>query len=222
MTAGSGRRLCRSLLPSDPLGPFSRILLESETWASPEFYLTWDVKATRQGCLVWELAPSAPRTGECDTGLFADAWPTTRSRDYKDTGDGEWTMERKDGKSRTDQLGHALKSGWPTPRSEDSESAGAHRGTPYTLISAARTAWATPKKAESGPDFAIANREDSGGTSLPTQIAGPTTSGCLARTEKFVVRLTTLSAWLMGYTAQYLAPWATASCRKSPRRSSAP
>jgi hypothetical protein len=35
--------------------------------------------------------------------------------------------------------------GWPTPRAEDSESTGAHRGTPDTLTSAARlSGWPTP------------------------------------------------------------------------------
>src|SRR5690554_4254533 len=41
MTAGSGRMLSAFLEKSDPLGAFSRILLESETWASPEFLLAW-------------------------------------------------------------------------------------------------------------------------------------------------------------------------------------
>ena len=89
---------------------------------------------------------------------------------------------------------------WPTPRSEDS---------------AAKAAWATPKKAESGPDFAIANRQDSGGTSLPTQATGQMPSGCLARTERFVVRLMILSAWLMGYQWSYLKHWQRKSMSKS-------
>jgi hypothetical protein len=39
----------------------------------------------------------------------------------------------------------ALLAGWSTPRREDSESTGAHRGTPDTLTSQARlTGWATP------------------------------------------------------------------------------
>lgn len=172
-TVGSGRRLCRSLLPSDPLGDFSRILLESETWGSPEFYLTWDVKATRDGCLVWELAPSAPRIGECGTGLFASesAWPTPASRDVKG---------QSQNPERSDYIPNILKANWPTPRSEDSESTMA----------------------------------------LPAQAHGAITSGCLAQTEKFVVRLTTLSAWLMGYTAAYLAHWAIASSGRSRRKSS--
>jgi len=45
-------------------------------------------------------------------------------------------------------------------------------------------------------------------------ISDQTRSGSLALTEKFVVRLTTLSAWLMGYTAAYLRHWETRSSRK--------
>ncbi len=217
MTVGSGHRLLRSLLPSDPLGPFSRILLESEMWASPEFYLTWKHKATRQGCLVWELAPSAPRTVECDTGLFANepqesAWPTPASRDVKG---------QTQNPERSDYIPNILKSNWPTPRSEDSESTGAHRGTPDTLTNAA-AAWATPNKSaeEGGP----CRPEGRIGHSVEAidQLHGATASGCLARTERFVERLTTLSAWLLGYTAAYLAHWETASSGRSRRKSSKP
>ena len=285
ITAGSGRTLSGCLLPSDPLGGFSRILLGLETWASPEFYLTWKHKATQCGCLVFQLAPSAPRTDGNGIGLSAEGWPTPDSQmasggrqsktpgaTYRDNGTkrqttlnelatwptpdaseagktsrggdrvsepliggmirGTWGSSRqtdaKCGHSYTDGMtGKDLSKDltlatWPTPRSEDSESTGAHRGTPDTLTSATRAAWATPKKSEAGPDFAIANRPDSGGTSLPTQATGKISSGCLARTEKFVERLMTLSAWLMGYTEAYLRPWATASCRKSRQKSSKP
>jgi hypothetical protein len=37
--------------------------------------------------------------------------------------------------------------------------------------------------------------------------SGITMSGCLARTEKFAVRLMILSAWLMGYPWSYLQNW---------------
>jgi hypothetical protein len=69
-------------------------------------------------------------------------------------------MNRLDGKSRTDQLPHALKS------------------------------------------------------------AGNPAYGCLAKMDTFVERLTNLSMWLMGYTAQYLRHWETRSSRKSPTKSS--
>jgi len=57
---------------------------------------------------------------------------------------------------------------------------------------------------------------------LVAEISGSITPGPLSLTEKFAVRLATLSAWLMGYTAAYLAHWETASSGKSRRRSSPP
>jgi hypothetical protein len=58
------------------------------------------------------------------------------------------------------------------------------------------------------------------GQSTRDCLYGTPTSGPLARTENFVERLTTLSTWLMGYTAQYLGHWETASSRKSHTKSS--
>ena len=51
-----------------------------------------------------------------------------------------------DGRKHTASLEHAVKfAAWPTTRAEDSESTGAHRGTPDTLTSATRlTHWGTP------------------------------------------------------------------------------
>lgn len=192
MTAGSGRRLSGCLAKSDPLGLFSRILLESETWASPEFYLTWKLKATKCGCSVFQLAPSVPRTGGSDTGLFAAAWPTTTKRDHKG---------QTQHPERMDYVPNIVKATWPTPASQEVTS-------PRTHL--------RPSREETGRTGGyISEVIGFAGT-------GPATSGCLALTESFVVRLTTLSAWLMGYTGAYLAHWATASCRKSRRVSSPP
>jgi|ERR1035441_1749746 hypothetical protein len=226
MTAGSGVRLLKCSNQSGPCGQFLKTLLVSRTWRSLEFNLKWTPKDVLSG--IWELwriewdderstkfwkrlkrkdttfpggqtarpsfclyqlAPSAPRTGECDTGLFASGWPTVTSRDGEHNPQAsQATMKRN---SR--------------PLNE--------------VLYAAR---ATPKKAEGGPDYAKSERGllpgGSTSLSLPTEIAGATTSGCLARTEKFVVRLTTLSAWLMGYTGQYLALWETASSGRSRRK----
>lgn len=62
---------------------------------------------------------------------------------------------------------------WPTPRREDGQSCGAHRGFPDTLTSAVRV-WPTPKSSPSGPDFARMNREGSGGDDLATAVARET------------------------------------------------
>jgi hypothetical protein len=66
---------------------------------------------------------------------------------------------------------------WPTPVKEDARSSARHgymktgnQGT--TLLDAARlSSWPTPRAAEAGPDYAIANRPDSGGLSLQTAAA---------------------------------------------------
>jgi len=213
ITAGSGRKLCELFPNSTPLGRFSRILLESETWASPEFYLKWKISATKEGSLIFRLAPSAPRK----LGKGISSWATATTRDGK--GGADWKNRQRDGK--------------PRPMSD------------MTLPDQIKASWPTPKSIESGPDYAIAEREKSGGCSLPTLATwgtpqsasgnpaahnqingewyfparGPLTSGCLARTQKFVVRLMTLSAWLMGFTAHYLRHWETASARRSSKKS---
>lgn len=184
MTAGSGRRLYESFPKSGPLGRCSRILLESETWASPEFFLRWQGNGTKCGCSVFQLAPSVPRTYGNGTGLFAgrSTWPTCTKRDDKGQ-----TQNRQ----RMDYVPNIVKATWGTPNCMDAMGP----RTPEALA-----------KAKAG----CANIKD--------QI-GPATSGCLAQTESFVVRLTTLSAWLMGYTGAYLRHWETRLSGKSRRKS---
>lgn len=67
----------------------------------------------------------------------------------------------EDGRKHTVSLEHVARfSTWPTPRAEDSEQTGGHRGTADTLTSAARLApWSTPRASEAehggrtmGPD----------------------------------------------------------------------
>ena len=215
MTAGSGRNLYESFGKSRPLGAFLRILLESETWASTEFYLTWKLKATKSKCLVFQLAPSMPRTGANATGLSEGAWPTPMSRDVKGQ------MFEKGGTTRMDYVPNVLKATWPTPdasKAGKTSRSGDRKGEPL-IGGIVRSAWATPKAASGGPEKTKANTNGTTGVSLVTQALGTTSYGCLAQTEKFVVRLTTLSAWLMGYTAAYLAHWETASSSKSRRES---
>jgi len=169
MTAGSGRRLYESYGKHRPLGAFLRILLESETWSSTEFYLEWKLKATKSKCLVFQLAPSMPRTGANATGLSESAWPTPMSRDEKGQ------MFEKGGTTRMDYVPNVLKATWPTPQKQDEKNK-------YQV----KTAYQT----------------------IPNKLArGVTTSGCLAQTEKFAVRLGILSAWLMGYPWSYLKNW---------------
>ena len=181
ITAGSGRRLCACFDTTSPLGRFSRTLLESETWASPEFSLKWQARVTKCGSTVFQLAPSARRTAGSGTG----SWPTPAKRDEKG---------QTQNPERMDYVPNILLATWPTPAKSDGSGGPQH-----------------PDKRKAGghsqqlTDYAI----------------GPASSGCLARTEKFAVRLMTLSAWLMGYSTHYLALWDRSTARSSGRSETA-
>ena len=82
MTVTSGRKCSELYGKSGPVGCLVRMLLESPIWHSTLCYLTWKPKATKQGRLLFQLVPSAPRTGGTGYGF----WPTPTSRDYKDAG----------------------------------------------------------------------------------------------------------------------------------------
>ena len=70
MTGTSGLK-CIDLLPkSDPLGAFSRMLLDTSNWVSTRCYLTWKAKATPQGRIIFQLAPSMPDTKDKEFGLW--------------------------------------------------------------------------------------------------------------------------------------------------------
>lgn len=194
MTAGSGTSLSACSTNRGPLGRCLKILLESTTWGSTEFFLTWSGAATKCNRSVFRLVRSIPRTDETGTGSSAVAWPTPTSRDDKG---------QTQNPERMDYVPNIVKATWPTPQAHDTRNQG--KG---------RTRTATGRVQCHNGDSASAN--------LPLQVeemaSGPATCGCLARTESFVVRLTTLSAWLMGYTEAYLRHWETASSRKSRKK----
>lgn len=254
MTAGSGRRLFGAYRYSDQYGRFLRTLLESETWYSPEFRLTWKQKpivketletfllvdseytnpqgtgcsmrrwkrskrlVTKWGRLsVFQLAPSARRTDASGIG----SWPTVVRQDDGKTPEAHLRMKREmpgGPRATITSLQVMCKATWPTPAHRDTRSEECSpefeaarnlekRGKPLTW--AVKSGWPTPTKMD---------QEEAGaaGTQYltPTLKPGPISSGCLARTEKFVVRLEILSAWLMAYPWSYLRSWE----RKGDRR----
>ena len=234
MTAGSGRKLSESFPLSGPLGRCSRILLASETWASPEFYLTWKVKATRCGCSVFQLAPSAPRTDANGIGS-SGIWQTPTTIQFE--------KRRQGGQLTRGELllagqVKALASARPTPAARDVKGQTQNPERMDYVPNILKASWPSPQANKTTKNTVNPQRmkENGAQTCLPDALhlaawappqmqdykVGILTSGCLARTESFVVRLTTLSAWLMGYTAAYLAGWATASSRRSRSASSPP
>lgn len=205
MTAGSGRRLSAFLEKSSPLGRFSKILLESATWTSPEFYLRWKHTVTKQGCSVFQLAPLAPRTGGNGTGL----WPTVRSEERQQHNSQDAGMS----------TGSMLMDAWQTPAQHQFEKwrqVGQETREELLLPGQVKATWPTPKSAEGGPDYAIADRPEIGGYSLPTAL-GTNAFGFPVPMGNFVDRLLTLSAWLMGYSPEYLRHWQKRTVRSSRR-----
>lgn len=231
MTAGSGLTLYESFPKSGPLGRCLKTLLASETWASPEFFLTWKVSGTKCGSSVFRLVPSAHRTAGNGTGSSdteASAWPTPAARDIKG---------QTQNPERMDYVPNIIKAtAWPTPDANmgeggrQSSTPGAtyrENGTKRQVTLNELTTWPTQQGydgSRGGPQSIEKRKAGGHGQTTGDYLSdtGPTPSTSLALTASFVVRLTTLSAWLMGYTAQYLALWETASSRKSRRASSPP
>jgi hypothetical protein len=66
---------------------------------------------------------------------------------------------------------------WPTPTASDGFQGGTTQGnrkSPNLSIEVHRRQWPTPKASPSGPDYALAGRESSGGDDLATSVARET------------------------------------------------
>ncbi len=143
----------------------------------------------------------------------AAPWPTPNTPSGGRSADPETmdaTGKTLDGKKHTASLEHAVKfSSWPTPRSEDGEQTGAHRGVPDTLNMA--SPWATPaardyRSNEASQEHHAKRAAHSRGKPLSEEAhqltSGPPQSGTPAETVKRgeSPKLNpAFSAWLMGY-----------------------
>ena len=89
MTVGSGRKLLEFWPKSSQPGPSLKTLVESlvlsKAWYSRTCYLRWRARVTKSGRLLFQLAPSTPRTEGTGYGLLG----TPTGRDHKDTGNME-------------------------------------------------------------------------------------------------------------------------------------
>jgi hypothetical protein len=114
-------------------------------------------------------------------------------------------MFEKGGTTRMDYVPNVLKATWPTPdasKAGKTSRSGDRKGEP--LIGGLVRAWPTPQKQDEKNKYQVKTDYQT----IPNKLArGVTTSGCLAQTEKFAVRLGVLSAWLMGYPWSYLKNW---------------
>jgi hypothetical protein len=125
----------------------SRLRALMDSRGSTLFRLTWKVRTTPSGRQICARRASARRTSDS----ACTSWPTPNAGPQNDT-DTTWEARREACKAKHGNNGFGMTVGmaaqlaaWPTPKAEDSESTGAHRGTPDTLTSASRLAsWATP------------------------------------------------------------------------------
>ena len=152
--------------------------------------------------------------------MMSAGWATPAQRDYRHANSKPWS--ERGGGVKGEQLNNQAVhlSPWATPRSEDSESTGAHRGTPDTLTSQSRLAgWTTPGAwdATGSPYFGhreageLANLKNWGLARLADSGAMPT--GSPAPTGKRGQLSPVLPCWLMGYPID----WILAAPRKKTR-----
>jgi len=98
MTVTSGQKYLPLCKQSGRVGAFSRMFLDTSTWASTKCYLTWKAKVTPSNRLLFQLAPSMPRTGETGSGSLLHTptatanqmTPSMRNRDA-----GSWANPRQ-------------------------------------------------------------------------------------------------------------------------------
>ena len=123
----------------------SKLAPRLDTAGSTLFKLTWKHKSTPLGRQYLERAASALRTSGNGSTLSPWRSPNARLNGGGDYTDPEKAAKRLEQGHQHDLSNAATLASWSTPKAEDSECAGAHRGTPDTLHSQANlAAWGTP------------------------------------------------------------------------------
>lgn len=130
-----------------------------------EYQHKWAPVQTPMGRTIAKIGASGRRT----SGRGCGGWPTVTTQEtfIKPEAD------KYDGNGQQQNVAYiaTLTAGWPTARAEDSESTGAHRGSPDTLASAAQVSgWPTPKTPTGGANPAEHERPNSGGGDLQAAV----------------------------------------------------
>jgi len=114
MTVRCGRKCLRLFSTSSPVGLLAKMLLESSTWNSTLCYLRWKIRVMKSKRLLFQLAPSMPRTDGTGFGL----WRTPHASD----GEGG-VMEMRPGTTGhyklRDHVHPKNAKMWPTPTGRD-------------------------------------------------------------------------------------------------------
>ena len=125
MTAISGLKCLGLSKNSGPLGSLEKMLLGTSIWGSTKCSLTWKQRATPQGRLLFQLAPSMLTTDETEFGLWR-----TPAADQGGTPKAllEGKTMRPSGHKIQIRLQDQVKM-WPTPNASDDRDRG-HLGMP--------------------------------------------------------------------------------------------
>lgn len=121
MTVRSGRKCSELFLKSNLLGSFAKMLLESSAWHSTKCFLTWKVKATPAGRLLFRLVPSMPRTEETEYGSLPALLKTPTASE----GEGG-VMEIREGTNAHYKLRDQIAAFLPTPKAQNANAPGIH------------------------------------------------------------------------------------------------
>ena len=127
MTGTSGRASLELLHKKDPLGSFAKTFMVTLPWVSTKCCLTWKVKATPQGRLLFQLVPKMRHTEETDSGLSQEMWATPNTMDHLPPRSEEATKKMQQGhrKGRSkpsnlrEQVDEQTMKLWPTPNAWD-------------------------------------------------------------------------------------------------------
>jgi hypothetical protein len=125
MTVTSGRSwlpLLKTYGLDGSLAKMSEVLLTSR-WASSAAFLTWKASDIKPRHLLFQLAPSMPRTDATGYG----SWPTPAVAERTSAGSGEafqtrsGTVRRRNADGTTSNMGLAATVLWPTPTTQEIE-----------------------------------------------------------------------------------------------------
>lgn len=168
MTVTSGRKCLESYTNYTPLGCLVRMCLESSIWRSTRCVLTWKRKATKSNRLIFQLAPSMPRTKESELQL----WLATPTASTSSNGRSE---RFKRGRTPNPQEFVQM---WPTPCASETRQGlqirrEGKKGSQQSLSTVVRL-WTTPTAADSqgttGGNNSRSLRTDVGGQLNPTWV----------------------------------------------------
>ena len=209
-TDTSGRSCLKLLHAKDPLGSFAKTFMVTLPWASTKCCLTWKVKATPQGRLLFQLVPKMHTIGEIDSGSSAKMWATPRVGGEESFESVEKRLGTQKAKKHNlfAQVQHDMKL-WPTPNAWDgnrgprSKENLIEKSHQINLISAVKDAehpdpvhmWPTPRARDykDGPSIPPSVIEGRRSHNLGTKVEESTqTKGSGSLNPTWV-------EWLMGY-----------------------